>query len=964
MEREIPTPAPPASALVTRMVSILQRPSSDRLAVVLGSGATRSVVPGVGQIIEAALHEMDQARRQGRLSAEHLELVNSALASAPTDAHKYAVVAEQVESLDLFAFDTLIQKLILAAYRGHLTGSLSDDLDPASMNELCRRAEEDHHNWRVPQGVQALADIVASIPPNQRPTLVTTNFDPLLEVALRIANNAAVAVDASSDAPIETTLSTSGSEVYHVHGYWRNGHANALRQMLHLGRDLQIGRPTLAASLADAFRDGSVLFVGYGGWEDVFTQVLRSVNTQKRLQILWAQYAEDDSAALSLTRQISSLTSAPPNSIKVYKGVDADRLFTDVRRRVLGQPVAPPIRRRPKFTPLARATDRKAYGSKAATLAQMLSQNLQVPNGFALSLGDTAEKMNEQQLKKLSEVWEAMESQKDVRSWIVRSSAAVEDNPGAVFPGRFTSVGGVRDFETLKKAVAACLASGASSRVSEYVDAVKADHANQHMALIIQEEVECECSGVAFYPPPAPFDDPDSDVVVEMTLGTASDLLNGEGGTLYQNFSDQRRYKRIAGPELPGRLVHEVMSALTPVMRQIEAVLQGARRRGQRDLLLDVEWAWDGLVLHVLQARYIEEGPPIRSAPQAPAHKASDRPALLLPGAAEWGSKAAAAQLFDELGIGARNTTIIPPGTPERDIASQLQERAQGRNGTVIRFSVGSEVGVPKRFVAYRGNVFDAFMEAMDEIADSKIATGIISDFVFVGSSFEAYLSEDSLMVEHVPANWEADSTLSPDLFMWTPGRFDYFRVRTPRECIVELPSEDGLASARVEVRPPLEDSVAESWAGQIVAHFERIAAKLYGQLPLNVHFIADEDGEWRFLNIRPTQPIVEWGNAVVADGRFKPNRFYLVNSVEDVAGWDEASRILVTAAPERRKVDTIARVGVNLQSRGVTTVYCSFGILSHPAIVLRELGIEVRPLYGDHERRAIAAPLWAPGVD
>lgn len=538
----------------------------------------------------------------------------------------------------------------------------------------------------------------------------------------------------------------------------------------------------------------------------------------------------------------------------------------------------------------------------------------------------------------------------------------MEDTQAAAYAGRFRSTPDVRSLDDLHIAIEAGLESAVSPRVSEYRAAVGAPSEPIQMSFIVQHQVDCEYAGVAFLPPPPPYDDtPEARLLVEMKRGNSSALLAGEGGAVFQSFSSGAiAYRHVAGSELDAGIVDSIMDELSVVMQDVKLRLSSPPEQG--NWMLDVEWAWDGLILHILQARFVKSADSQRAMEQ-PAPPASARPLLDLPDVHLLGSKGAAAALFLDLGIGAKNAELIPPGTPEWQVRKVLNERPQSKYGTVIRFSLRSEVGVPKRFVAYGGNLLDIFMDVRQEMKGSHSSTGIISDFVFVKSSFEAYLSHDSLLVEHVPGNWESGSELPPDLFMWSPEGFKYYRVKSPRECVIELPAPDGIARSRLSTRAPLEDHKAQEWADEMYRIFASLQGKLAASLPLNIHFVADEEGVWRFLNIRPTMPVDEWGTVLdEAPAKFfKHNRYYMVNCVQDVDNWDEASQILLTAAPDRRNIGSISMIGQKLLARGAREVFCSFGLLSHPAIVLRELGITVRPLYGDHELRLIQGKAWTP---
>jgi len=272
----------------------------------------------------------------------------------------------------------------------------------------------------------------------------------------------------------------------------------------------------------------------------------------------------------------------------------------------------------------------------------------------------------------------------------------------------------------------------------------------------------------------------------------------------------------------------------------------------------------------------------------------------------------------------------------------------------VIRFSYEAHVGVAKRFIPPGGNVLEAFFETRA----NESWVGIVSDYVVVDSSFEAYVSDKTLLVEHVPGNWEPNNLLPPDVFLWTESKFEFLKVPFHREAAVEIPSvRSNPGVFRLNIGP-LANEKAEHWAIRMVEYFSMIRSDLAPDLPVNVHFVIDKD-DWYFLNIRPTTHLDVERSQRVAGEDFKMNRYFLVVNPEDVNDWDHQSRILVNCAADRGGVARIASVAASLQEAGLEEVFCTFGVLSHPAILLREFGLVVSPLYLDHEPHVLRVPRW-----
>jgi hypothetical protein len=612
----------------------------------------------------------------------------------------------------------------------------------------------------------ALGEILASGFFRSIPTLVTTNFDPMLEISLARSGVQTIPVDLTGNGDLNAVVGDR-LQVFHVHGYWRSAGGASRRRLFHVPEQISASRDLLSHALSDRIRSDAVLVCGYGGWDDVIAAALDSVNTGSELEVLWCQYSDDVEAARKTRKQISQGADVSLSSVTVFQAVDSNLLFQGLKARLIRaesrSPASSPPRRRPRYVSLnSPAVEAKIFGSKAANLST-LARYMAIPEGYALYLGSYDGQLSASQVAKVNDLWErATGDSNGETKWIVRSSASSEDGQDAAFAGRFASVAGVSDYEGFVDAVKVCMQSLHSPRVSEYAQAMEVAENPAHMALILQREIFQVAAGVAFSPPPPPFDDdPNALFLVEMTLGAATKMLGGEGGTVYRCFRDGYVLdEHIAGPRLEDGLAYQIISALKPAMTQIHSLIPETQVTPAPGSMLDVEWVWDGLGLSIVQARRLPRNVSPPTVTRVAPGPASVRPTLRLPEADLLGSKGAAAKMFSELGIGARNATLILPGTSDEVAQRELERRPEGYNGTVIRFSVGSEVGVPKRFVDRGGSLVDAFLDARDELEDPTLGTGIVSDFVFVRSSFEAYMSSDSLVVEHVPGNWEADSAL------------------------------------------------------------------------------------------------------------------------------------------------------------------------------------------------------------
>ena len=201
-------------------------------------------------------------------------------------------------------------------------------------------------------------------------------------------------------------------------------------------------------------------------------------------------------------------------------------------------------------------------GPKAATLSRMIAAGLSVPPGFCLTCEAAKLHMTENALQPradtlvqtalksrgperagaLRELREAIEAA-DVpagvaetvvehlarlpdRTMAVRSSATTEDLPGHSFAGLHDTTLDVTGPEALLAAVRRCWASLWTDRAFEYRERAGLAHSDAAMAVIVQQLIPAQSSGVAFTADPVTGDG--SQVLIEMVAGLGDALVSGQ----------------------------------------------------------------------------------------------------------------------------------------------------------------------------------------------------------------------------------------------------------------------------------------------------------------------------------------------------------------------------------------------------------------------------------------------------
>lgn len=224
-------------------------------------------------------------------------------------------------------------------------------------------------------------------------------------------------------------------------------------------------------------------------------------------------------------------------------------------------------------TALDQATDPGTFGQKAATLARLRGQGHDVPDGFVIPVGGD---------RSVTALRDAL-AQLGAGPWAVRSSGVAEDGVDASFAGQFQTVLGASTAEAVAEAADQVVAS-ARGRTA--------------MAVLVQPMVQPRAAGVLFTRNPANGDD---EIVIETVAGLADQLV--DGAVTGERWTVVGQVATRAGGPQGGVLRVEDAQRLAELGRRLAAA-QGAPQ--------DVEWAFAGDRLHLLQAR------PITSLPLKP----------------------------------------------------------------------------------------------------------------------------------------------------------------------------------------------------------------------------------------------------------------------------------------------------------------------------------------------------------
>lgn len=287
--------------------------SDRRLIPVFGSGMSNAVLPDVVQMISlfAQASGLDDAEMRERFR------------SSESDTERYQLAASILKHR---RGDVRVASVIREA-------ALRACLEPCEVKseENCRallKAEK----WNIPQGYLYFAEYFRQLPESNRGPIITTNFDPLIEMALDSTEQHFNSFPLGLSEHINDSMlrEVQGIPILHIHGYWTS--STTLNTVSQLNRE----RSYLDSFLRSVMRGATILVLGYSGWNDSFMKVLEARSRELDLmdsEILWCSYSSDPSAILG-NSTLERMSGSP--HVNFYLGIDGNEVFTPFVARDAG----------------------------------------------------------------------------------------------------------------------------------------------------------------------------------------------------------------------------------------------------------------------------------------------------------------------------------------------------------------------------------------------------------------------------------------------------------------------------------------------------------------------------------------------------------------------------------------------------------------------------------------------------
>lgn len=282
------------------------------LVFILGSGASSGAVPTTSGML-------DYFERAIGTDAEDLADFKEEVREIDAPLRYQAAARFLIERAGLTPLNRAVRLAVLRARTPSLRPELAREYlnDDARLKDL----EEDYAGWAIPQGLAAIARVLSRIPVEARGPILTTNFDPLMEIALRANGIDSYHIVADGDGSFVYPESRSALlPVAHLHGFWRQS------DTLHTAAQLERKRPRLIASLRQILTNSTCVVLGYGGWDDVLTaSIMQLVNegSERLLDVLWGSHGSEPELGTLTGKEL-------PGRIQSYVNVDINSLMPAV----------------------------------------------------------------------------------------------------------------------------------------------------------------------------------------------------------------------------------------------------------------------------------------------------------------------------------------------------------------------------------------------------------------------------------------------------------------------------------------------------------------------------------------------------------------------------------------------------------------------------------------------------------
>jgi len=544
----------------------------------------------------------------------------------------------------------------------------------------------------------------------------------------------------------------------------------------------------------------------------------------------------------------------------------------------------------------------RKFGVKASSLNNNSLLFEWMPNGFILS-NDLVAKIAKDELEvnnliNLKESFNRLLENSE--TLILRSSSSLEWLQGHSFAGLFDSFRGITNFNEFVNLLKISHKESNNEKISDYAELKNISLPKDHLALLVQNEIKCDKSALVVL-------DKESDYIEIFN----SDIKNAVSGSIAPNFSQLRNKQNVVNkegimPELYSNAYNE-LCVIIDYARQ--SVLDGDS--------VHLEIGFTSTQTFVFQINNLSS--------QNVSDFINDRRSDIFL------SKSEAMRWFHKVGLFKEKLKTYPFQTKEK-LYQKISKDFNFEKTVTLRLSYKNQVNLPRYFFKTK----DELRQGLEQIniPNSKKWEIIVHEYLNVRRSFELLLNKNYLLLEHIPGMWESDNILNPDAIYSDCKTVKTWTWNKERE---ELKFADNPKEYNYYQKVITDDTLVK-WQTKLKNIVPILKENFKSTLPLNFHFVENDTQDWSFLNIRKGFDILQ-PNAPKIES-------HVIRSILDIEKWDGIKPLHLQISNKRNYEKELLDIIEKLPKNVNDYMIVDFGLLSHPAIILREFGYNLIPSY------------------
>lgn len=541
------------------------------------------------------------------------------------------------------------------------------------------------------------------------------------------------------------------------------------------------------------------------------------------------------------------------------------------------------------------------YGVKSSSLNNLPELFKWIPKGFVMSkdlstrisldMVDVDERIY---LKKIFD-----DFFKDINSVILRSSSSLEWVEGNSYAGLFKSIRGIHSFDEMVLAIKEAHSELNNNVIQDYAEQKSAVLPEEHMAFLIQEEIHCSQSALLII-------DKSSDYLEFYE----NDILGAVSGDTKPTFSIHRRNGIVV--KQTGNKINLKENQLS----ELTDIIENVRKSLDENNAIHLEVAFSNTSTHILQINNLK-GQSIDN------NFIKGSKSVNLP------SKAESMAWFHESGLFKEKLKVYDFSDVESLYKGIIRDFDFDKKITV-RFSYKNDINLPRGFFVSSHDLKN-WLKKINIATDWKV---IVHEYLCVRRSFELLLEDNKFLLEHIPGMWESDNTMNPDVIYSDEDILKTWVWNKERDNIKFV---DEISNTE-EYRNVLGNDTLLEWQLKLSSIIPILKEKFKNELPLNFHFVENENKEWSFLNIRQ--------GFIVNSTGVTQMQSHVITSISDIDNWDKKSPLQLQVVSKREDEQELIDIINKLPKVQNKNIIIEFGLLSHPAMILREFGYNLIPSY------------------